>query len=492
MTGSVSILGLGASGLAAARLALLKGEVVYVSELAPQIGPAVGIRVRELEELGARVELGSHDLSLIEASDLVVVSPGIPPDAPVLCELRTRGVRWVSEPEFAVRFFSGPLIAVTGTNGKTTTSVLIAHLMECAGIDVALGGNVGGGIAPAASELALRDMPPSWYVLEMSSFQLADTETFAPQIGVLTNLAPDHLDRYSDVGSYFADKAKLFANARPSDLWVLNGEDSEALRLPGSAAGKRYLFCYDTPSDAASRTSAGNETSAGVPSAFLRDGVLTLRVGAEEALIPREELPLLGRHNVMNALAASLTARLAGAGVDGIREGLRSFRALPHRLQKVGNRGGIVWVNDSKATNVAATESALRSLDGTIVLLLGGKDKGEDFRPLGRALHGTVRAAVLYGEAAARLESEVGEGLREGARGDLSDAPAGLEPPSVAPPTLVRVHGGFTAAVAAAEELARPGDLLLLSPACSSFDEFDGYESRGQRFTELANQGATL
>jgi UDP-N-acetylmuramoylalanine--D-glutamate ligase len=198
--------------------------------------------------------------------------------------------------------------------------------------------------------------------------------------------------------------------------------------------------------------------------------------GGEEALIPRDELPLLGRHNVMNALAASLSARLAGAELEGIRKGLRTFRALPHRLQKVGDRGGVLWVNDSKATNVAATESALRSLNGPIVLLLGGKDKGEEFTPLGRSLPGKVRSAVLYGAAAGRLEAEVQAGLRNAlSTGTGSEAP-----------TLRRVDGGFDAAVAAAEEMAHPGDLLLLSPACSSFDEFDGYESRGRRFAELA------
>jgi UDP-N-acetylmuramoylalanine--D-glutamate ligase len=192
----------------------------------------------------------------------------------------------------------------------------------------------------------------------------------------------------------------------------------------------------------------------------------------------------------MNALAASLAARLAGAGVEGIREVLRSFRALPHRLEKVGTRGGVTWVNDSKATNVAATESALHSLDGTMVLLLGGKDKGEDFRPLGRALHGRVRTVVLYGEAAARLEAELGEGLRERGHTGRIDGDSILDSPGIVTPTLVRVDGGFTAAVAVAEAEATSGDLLLLSPACSSFDEFDGYESRGRRFSELAHKGA--
>ena len=208
----LSIVGLGASGLAAAQLALNKGRKVYVSDVTTDARASA--RARELEALGADVQLGDHDLGRIAASELVVVSPGIHPDSPVLGGLRDLGIRWISEPEFAVRFHQGSLIAITGTNGKTTTATLTAHLLRSAGVDAGLGGNVGGGIAPAASELALHRPPHAWWVLEMSSFQLGGTELFSPDIGVLTNLAPDHLDWYPDVASYFADKARMFRDRK--------------------------------------------------------------------------------------------------------------------------------------------------------------------------------------------------------------------------------------------------------------------------------------
>jgi UDP-N-acetylmuramoylalanine--D-glutamate ligase len=452
----VAIVGLGESGFAAARLALEKGAKVHVSEKSTDARARA--RGDRLAALGARIQFGDHDLARIQAAELVVVSPGIPPDAPVLVELRRRGVRWISEPEFAVRFYQGALIAVTGTNGKTTTAALTAHLLEAAEIPAALGGNVGGGLAPAASELALMDTPPAWYVLEVSSFQLADVDTFAPDIGVVTNLSPDHLDRYPDTGAYYADKARLFRNAEAESRWVLNGEQPEVLELAGDAAGTRYTF--------------GLEPREG-RWAYLRDDALTLRAlkgrgkGAEETLVPRSELPLLGRFNVMNALAAALTARLAGADPRALGKGLGTFRPLPHRLEPVAERGGVLWVNDSKATNVAAAVGAVESLDRPLVVILGGKDKGEDFGSLVRSLEGRARAVVLYGEAAPRLE-----------RALASVAGSGIPVASMGP--------DFDAAVATARSLARKGDAVLLAPACSSFDLFESYGARGRRFQVLA------
>ena len=473
MSEAVSIIGLGASGNAAARLALEKGEAVYVSDISTDARTSA--RARELEALGAGVQLGSHDVQRIAASRLVVVSPGIPADAPVLRELRARGVQWISEPEFAVRFHQGPLIAVTGTNGKTTTAVLTAHLLGASGIDAALGGNVGNALAPPASELAQLARPNDWWVLEMSSFQLADIELFSPDVGVLTNLATDHLDRYANRESYFADKARLFRNATRTSRWVVNGDDPSALEMAKGAKGSLYLFASG-PSQA--EEAAGREHA--TVAAFVREGVLTLKVGeapglpaGEEPLLPSRELRLLGRHNVMNALAAALTARLAGADPTGIRRGLTSFEPLPHRLEPIVERNGVLWVNDSKATNVAAAVNGTRSLDRTVVLLLGGKDKGEDFRPISAAVRGKARAVVIYGEAGIRLARELSEALSEG----LSEATV---------PVLVAVDEGFDAAVAAAGSLARSGDVVLLSPACPSFDLFDSYEARGRRFADLA------
>ncbi len=477
MSKELSILGIGASGSAAARLALQKGEEVYVSDTSTDARASSS--ARELESMGAVVQLGYHDLNRLEASRMVVVSPGIPADAPVLQELRARGVRWVSEPEFAVRFHQGPLIAVTGTNGKTTTAVLTAHLLRVSGIDAALGGNVGGGIAPTASDLALRDPPWDLWVLEMSSFQLADIQFFSPDVGVLTNLATDHLDRYSDTASYFADKGRLFENATNTSRWVVNGDDPAAVELAKDADGELYLFALEPPSEG-----GDVESDRPVVSAFVREGVLTLRVsedpdstGPEEPLVPRQELRLLGRHNVMNALAAALTARLAGADTVGIREGLASFSPLPHRLEPLGEIDGVLWVNDSKATNVAASVGALESFQRSVVLLLGGRDKGEDFRPLAEGVARKARAVILYGEAAVRLAEELSEAFP-------------WEPHDPDVPVSVSIEEGFDHAVETARSLARPGDVVLLSPACASFDLFESYEERGSRFTDLAAQGS--
>ena len=444
---AVAILGLGASGEAAARLALAQGDTPYVSDLRSDASTTA--RGTRLRELGADVELGAHDHDRIANAGLVVVSPGIPPDAPVLRDLRARGRQWVSEPEFAVRLYRGPLIAVTGTNGKTTTTLLTAHLLRTAGFEVGVGGNVGGGLAPPASELALLDPPPAWFVLEVSSFQLADVDTFAPDIGVLTNLAPDHLDRYPSVEAYYADKARLFDHASDDSRWVL-GDQVEVRSLIGDRPGDRFVF-------SATRTDGMH--------AFVRDGVLTLAVsGVDEPLLPREDLPLLGTHNVANALAAALTARLAGVRPEVIARGLATARALPHRMEPVGVRDGVLWVNDSKATNVAATVSAVISADRPLVLLVGGTDKGEELAPLAAALPGPVRAVVCYGAAGHRF----------------------FEALAPVPDLRIAEVSDFAAAVELGAELAERGDLLLLSPASSSFDEFENYEARGRRFGALA------
>lgn len=459
----VSILGLGASGIAAARLALFHGGEVHVSDLRTEASlDAAGA---ELRQLGARVDLGTHDVDVISGADLVVVSPGIPPDAPVLRALRERGVRWISEPEFAVRFYTGALIAVTGTNGKTTTAALTAHLLAEGGASVGLGGNIGGGLGPAASELALQDPQPDWVVLEVSSFQLADIDTFQPDIGVLTNLAPDHQDRYPDVPTYYADKARLFDNARPGSRWVLNMDQPEVAELAGDAAGERYWFTLG---------------SSDVRGGRLEGGRLVLELGGGPTpLVAPVEMALLGRHNVANALAASVTAALAGTPVDAIRRGLRSFRPLPHRLEPVGERNGVLWVNDSKATNVAAARSAVLSLIpdatdpstsfvpggevGRLILLLGGMEKREALDDLAEVLPGRIRSVVCYGAVGGRF----------------ADALEGVVP-------VIRSTGSFDAAVAEGAAAARTGDILLLAPATSSYDQFRNYAERGDRFRALA------
>lgn len=452
----IAIVGLGASGRAAARLALRHGGEVRVSDDGDT--PALRAYARELEAMGARVRLGGHDPARIAASRLVVASPGIPPGAPVLSSLAAAGKRWVSEPEFAFRFFRSSLIAVTGTNGKTTTSALAARMLEAAGVPVGLGGNIGGGLGPPASELALRDPPPEWLVVEMSSYQLGAVSRFRPDIGVVTNLAPDHLDRYPGRAAYYADKARLFANARADSRWVLGSGVPAALPLDGEVPGARYLF--DAEESAGKRSSGADGDLAG----YARDGWLMFAwEGGEERVMPVADVALAGRAGLANTMAAGLAARLAGAGTEAVARAARDFRPLPHRLERVVERDGVLWVNDSKATNVAAAAGAVRSFDRPIVLLAGGQDKGEDLAPFADAIRGRVRRVIVYGDARFRLE----------------EALAGAA-------SLVRVDTDFDAAVHAAERWARPGDILLLSPACASFDQFADYEARGHRFAALA------
>ena len=443
----VAVVGLAASGRAAAWLALEKGGEVHVSDL--RTDTATHARGAELRARGVEVELGKHPVDRIAGAGTVVVSPGIRPDAPVLNELGERGVRWISEPEFAFRFFDGPLIAVTGTNGKTTTAALVAHLLEEDGLDVALGGNIGAAFGPPASELALRERSPAWYVVEMSSFQLGAIDRFKPDIGVMTNLAPDHLDWYPSVESYYADKANLFRNADDDSRWVLNGDDPAVAGLAEGVRGRRFFF---------SRTSGGR------PGGYLEGDMLTLDVSGEaEALGHVEDIALLGAHNMENALAAATTARLAGASTESIRRGLATAKALPHRTEKVAEAKGVRWVNDSKATNVAAARSAITSLDGALLVLLGGKDKGEDLSTLVAALSKTDARVLAFGQAGPRIFQAL-----EG------HVPVEL------------LAGGFDEVMEVATQRAVPGTTVLLSPACSSYDMFESYEERGARFAALA------
>ncbi len=447
--GQIAIVGLGASGRAAARLALEQGGEVYVSDL--RIDAAAAAGGDELRSLGASVELGAHDEERIAAAATVVVSPGIPPDAPLLGALRHRGVRWISEPEFAYRFYRRPLIAVTGTNGKTTTAAWTAHLLEEAGVSVGLGGNIGGGLGPPASDLARMAPQPDWFVVEMSSFQLADIDTFAPDIGVVTNLAPDHLDRYASVEAYYGDKARLFDNATPLSRWVLYQDDPAVQDLASDAPGRRYGF----------------GTADGFEGGHLAGDALELRMeGRVDPLGDARRLPLMGRHNALNALAASVAARLAGAEVDDLKQGLGTFHPLPHRLAPVKEAGGVLWVNDSKATNVAAARSSVASLDRPLVVLLGGKDKGEDFSTALPESGPPVRAVIAYGAAGPRIARSLEH------RVDVLAAE------------------GLRQAVTRAREVAVPGDAVLLAPACSSFDEFSDYEERGRVFAALVRGDA--
>jgi UDP-N-acetylmuramoylalanine--D-glutamate ligase len=447
--GLVGVLGLARSGRGAARLALTTGSSVFASDAGDD--ELVREAAAEIQRLGGEAETGGHSVDRLAECDLLVVSPGIPPDAPVLRDERLQRVPWTSELEFASRHVRAPIIAVTGTNGKTTVASWTAHLLERAGVRAVAAGNIG----LPLSEAALADPPHEWVVVEASSYQLGMIDTFAPAIGVLTNLSPDHLDRYPDVAAYYADKAHLFDNADADSVWVLNGEDPDTLALAGGAPGRRLLFRVRSQP-------ARREEGAWIDD----QGRLLLRMGgADTQLVPVDELRLLGAHNRANALAAALAAYVAVGDVAALRGGLRSFPPLRHRLEPLGSAGGVLWVNDSKATNVASARVAVESMDRPTVLLLGGRHKGEAYGDLASALVGRVKAVVAYGEAAPRIDEALSPHVR-----------------------VERVEGSFAAVVARASALADPGDAVLLAPACASFDMFRDYEDRGRQFGRQVEQ----
>ena len=447
---TIGVLGLARSGLAAARLALARGARVYASDAGSS--DAVRKAADEVRALGGDADVGGHDLDKLAACDFIVLSPGIPPTAKILREPKISRVPVIPEVELAYRLLRSRVIGITGTNGKTTVTALIGHLLEADGQDAAVGGNIG----TALSEVALREPQPAIAVVEVSSFQLGTIREFAAEVGVLTNLAPDHLDWYPDVEAYYADKARLFINASPASRWVLNGEDARARELPGDAPGTRYYFRVASP------------LAEGERGGFVaEDGSLVLRLEHEdERLVASSDLKILGPHNAANALAASLAARLVGASVEGIRRGLATFEAPEHRLQPVAEVGGVLWINDSKATNVASTKVAVRGMTRPTVLLLGGKHKGEPYTELLPDLDGKIKRVLAYGEAAPIIVQDL-------------EGKAPVE----------RVEGSFEDVVGRAREIAASGDAVLLSPACSSFDMFANYEERGKRFAALAAGG---
>lgn len=439
----VAVLGLGISGEAAARLASRHGGVVYASDASEAAGPRAA--AERLGSLGIDSDVGTHDIERIVGCDVVIVSPGIGPATEVRRRIQAAGVKALAEVELAWRYLESRSIAITGTNGKTTTTGLVAHLLDAAGFSAAAAGNIGRPL----SEIVLGSPQPDWVAVELSSFQLADQETVDPDVGVLLNLSPDHLDRYPDVETYYADKRRLFANATPSSQWVLNADDPATERLAGDAPGQRFHFSLVERPVRGAWLDPGGALRCTLPG---RDGEEWGSAG---------DLRLLGPHNVANALAAGLACALAGASPEAIRKGLASFEPLAHRLQPIGERDGVLWVNDSKATNVTATGVAVRSFDRPVVLLLGGRHKGEPYSNLSAELQDRVRAVVAYGEAAPRIVS------------DLSSLVETL-----------RVESGFDSVVRAAAELAEPGDVVLLSPACSSYDMFPNYVERGRAFEE--------
>jgi UDP-N-acetylmuramoylalanine--D-glutamate ligase len=367
----------------------------------------------------------------------------VPREAPVIATALERGIEVMGELEVAWRSLPNRFLAVTGTNGKTTTVELLGHVYRGAGEPVAVAGNVG----TALSELVGEVEADATVVCECSSFQLEDTSHFAPECAVFLNLAPDHLDRHPDLESYLAAKLRIFANQGNDDIAVYNGDDPFVAGVDLGGCARRIAFCHGAGPDCEVALAEGT---------VFYDG---------EPLIEAAELGLFGEHNVANAMAAAAAALSMGIGRDAVREGLRSFAGVPHRLEPVAEIGGVRFVNDSKATNVASASVGLRAFEGGVHAILGGSEKEEPFAPLLDPVRERCVACYLIGAAADRLAAELAPALQDGVElhrcADLEDA------------------------VRRAAAAAEPGQTVLLSPACASFDAFESFEARGERFREI-------
>jgi UDP-N-acetylmuramoylalanine--D-glutamate ligase len=395
-----------------------------------------------LAGVGVEVVLDADGIALLEGTRTVVKSPGVPREAPVIAAALERGIDVVGELELAWRAIPNRTVAVTGTNGKTTTVELLGHLYRTAGEPVAVAGNVGTPLAALAGEVD----SGATVVCEASSFQLEDSVAFAPECAVFLNLAPDHLDRHGDLDSYLAAKLRIFANQGNDDLAVYNGDEPVLAGIDLGGCARRIAFCHGAGPDCEVALAEGTIFHGGEP------------------LIEVGELGLFGEHNVANAMAAAAAALSMGLERDAVREGLRSFAGVPHRLEPVAERDGVRFVNDSKATNVASAVVGIRAFEGGVHLILGGSEKGEDFAPLAEPIGERCAACYLTGASADRLTAEL--------------APVAESVPLHRCPDLEN-------AVRRAAAAASPGEVVLLAPACASFDAFEDFEARGERFREI-------
>ena len=440
-SGPYLVVGLARSGAAIAAVLAGRGEsVLGVDSGTPP--EAAG-----LEDAGVEVSLGVDGTRLVDRARTVVKSPGVPQDAAVVRQARERGMEVTGELELAWRLIPNEFCAVTGTNGKTTTTELIGHLHRTAGRPVAVAGNVG---TPLSSLVGAVD-PDATIACECSSFQLEDTEYFSPESAVFINLAPDHLDRHGTLESYLEAKLRIFRNQSNEDATVYNGQTPELRDVDLGGCGRLIRFCPAEEPEPDPDCAVS-----------MRDGVI---FAGEEPLLRADQLRLLGDHNVENAMAAAAVAIASGLPREAVAEGLRSFEGVRHRLERVRELDGVLYVNDSKATNVASAAAGIRSFERGVRLIAGGRPKDESFGPLNEPLRERCVAAYLIGEAAERMATE-------------------LEPAAAAG---VAIADAFTLerAVEAAAADAQPGEVVLLSPACASFDAFADFEARGDRFREL-------
>jgi UDP-N-acetylmuramoylalanine--D-glutamate ligase len=439
------VVGLGKSGVASALFLKARGARVTVSDT--KSGDELRNEIPALLDHGITVETGGHGERTFRGQDLIVVSPGVPIDAPLLQQARSLGEVVIGEIELASRFLPGPMVAITGSNGKTTTTTLTGEVLATGGLQTLVGGNIG---TPAIS-LAERAKPETVIVLEVSSFQLETIQTFRPKIAVVLNVTPDHLDRHRTFEVYVDAKARIFENQQGSDFAVLNADDPTCVTMAKRTKARPFWF------------SRQKEVKHG---AWVRDGSILLRDGSgSREIMQVSEIPLKGAHNLENVLAAACVGALMGCPLRTIRQAVLGFKAVEHRLEFVATIRGVDYYNDSKATNVDATIKALESFPGNIHLILGGKDKGSDYSVLNELLRKRVERVYTIGAAAEKIESQI-----------VSQKQGGPE----------LVHAAtLENAVRKANAVARPGAVVLLAPACASFDQFQSYEHRGKTFKEI-------
>jgi UDP-N-acetylmuramoylalanine--D-glutamate ligase len=438
----VLVVGLGKSGVASALFLKSRGARVTVSDSKPEA--ELRNEILLLLDHGITVETGGHGDRTFRGQDLIVVSPGVPFDAPQLEQARALGEPVIGEVELAAQFLPGPIVAITGANGKTTTTTLAGEIIAAGKFHTLVGGNIG---TPAIS-FADQANANTWTVLEVSSFQLETIVSFRPRIAVVLNITPDHLDRHKTFANYVDAKARIFKNQQPDDFAVLNADDPTTSGLANRTKAQLFWF------------SRKKEVEKG---AFVRGGQILFRDGkSEREIMPLAEIPLKGAHNLENVLAGVSIGMLAGCQPAQIRDAVRNFKAVEHRLEFVAKVAGVDYYNDSKATNVDATIKALESFPANIHLILGGKDKGSDYSVLNDLLRERVKRVYTIGAAAPKIESQI----------------AGAE---VIPSQTLEN------AIRRARESAAAGDVVLLAPACASFDQFENYEHRGRVFKELVH-----
>jgi UDP-N-acetylmuramoylalanine--D-glutamate ligase len=433
----VTVAGAARSGLAAAELLARRGARVTLSDARHEVPEAEYLR-----RLGVELELGGHVRDTFASADLVVLSPGVPPEQDAIRAARERGVPVIAEIELASRWLQGRVIAITGTKGKSTTTALTGRMLEAAGFKVTVGGNIGSPLSAQVSE----STPETFHVVETSSFQLEQIDTFHPWIAVMLNLSPDHLDRHPDFASYAAAKARIFENQNVGDFAVINADDPAVLEIArrGRATARPFSLAG----------AIGRGT-------VVDDGwIVDRRSDQVERLVPLDTIHLLGPHLVNDVMAAATVGAIAGAAPTAMTAAVDGFRGLEHAMELVGEVDGVRFVNDSKATNVESALRSIESFDRDLVPIMGGRFKGGDLRLLREPLQGRAKAVVAIGEARPLLREALGDLLP------------------------VEEADSFADAIARAHALAKPKGVVLLAPACASFDMFRDYADRGRRFKD--------